>query len=230
MSIVVDIQSRCYTSEYDVLQATNGAASEIKAIMESHMNVADDSRDQVIATPGFTTRSTIEEYDVESHRSVVVCAKGWHASNTVQLKIADITMWPKLQREILGVVDQYTSAESGAARTSLYLRQPNPQLYEETSEQLLNQADAMALAQATAKFKRIAKQCELFGNHIVSMQPERAAIAMPHAFLAAGSAPNQPAEFQAEYDDIYVRSSWNITWDFVDSGAGCRAEELGSLL
>src|SRR5689334_11989948 len=58
IEIKVNIESQCYPSYEEVTHVTNGAASKIKDIMKNYMSQSIESRDEILALPGSTTRST----------------------------------------------------------------------------------------------------------------------------------------------------------------------------
>lgn len=222
MSVDVSIVSECFDTQESVLAATNGAAKKIKEIMKSFVSNVEGSRDQIIASPGLTTRSTKTRYNAESRREEVICQNGWHSSNHITLKVADTNAWPQLQREILSVIDSYQAEEieTQAARINVTLSAPTPQLYPETITKLKRQAEKQALVDATEKFRRLAAQCGLRRSEIEEISSD-VSRPLPYANRAADAASELPADFEPEFDLIYVRSAWQVAWSFKDNGEGC---------
>ena len=227
VAVDVQIASECFASEQEVLQATNGAASKIREIMKNHLSTSPDSRDQIIARPGATTRSDRSRYNPETRRIEIACRNGWHSNNSLTVKVADASVWSAMQREILGVVDEYDQMESDTAKVKLTVHAPRPHLYPETVAELKIQAEEQALQDGTRRFKRIQRLCHLSNPTIQKLSTD---VSRPVAYSnrmdeAAPSSDAGSAEFQPEFDLIYVRSSWNVTWKFRDNGHGCDAEE-----
>lgn len=225
LRIAVDVKSQCYGSDTEVLQATNGAANRIKQIMKSHMSNSADSRDELNAVPGRTTMETVTVYDHETRKNRIVCEDGWSASNTLVLKISSMNEWSSLQKKITAVARENRRRDSrGQASTRITIHSPVPALFPETVKSLKEKAEAQALAKASAQFNRIAMNCGFFQPTIVSVDKGHGSASPYFSAKRASANDSASADFTPEYGKIYVHSSWNVTFEFVDSGSGCAVE------
>lgn len=220
IEVKVNIASQCYPSYERVAQVTNGAAAKIRDIMKAVISEDENSRDQVISLPGSTVRSTKSKY--VNNQEVVICENGWHSSNSLILRVANQDVWPQLQLDILEVIDQYNQEDnaSDAATTNLFLEQPQPKLYPETLAKLEKEAHKQAIADASEKFYAIARQCELVGCKITNMSQVGRVVSPYLDRLEARDVAAPQEVFEPEFDLIYVRSNWNISWEYTDNGQG----------
>jgi hypothetical protein len=220
ISVAVNLDAQCYPSQEAVLKASQGASEKIKNIMKSFMSTAATARDKIVAVPGFTARKTVTRFDDATNRTVVVCENGWSAETRLTLSIADSSVWPKLQREVLQVIDAYQASEVKPAFTTITMFEPVPMVYPETREKMTMEARLQALQRTSKQFAKIAQTCNLRNTRMTTITP---LVHEPKPmFAAARRAPaDDDVTFQPVFDAIYIDASWQVTWRFVDAGEGC---------
>ena len=88
------------------------------------------------------------------------------------------------------------------------------------AQEMKKTADREAIADATNQIKDVSDQCKFTSCKITDMSPSAGRVTPYSNRMARDESAGSSPVFNPDYDYIYVRSAWNVTWDYVDAGEG----------
>lgn len=213
-TVRVSVVSICYNLSRDAKNANAVLANKLISILQPFVRTQND---KITASGGHNIRQT-EYITVPGGNSRVLCERKWRATNSVVLQTESINALPEIQDAVLSAIDEMEQVDpSKVDQTYAELMQPIFHVYGSTMQKLEKEAHGKAWDDAKAQFEAFQEKCKFLNpvlktiaTPIYSSYPK----ALEKAYSVGGETPIIP-------DNIFVRATWRIVWEF-DPTSGCR--------
>jgi uncharacterized protein YggE len=206
------VTSRCNETSIAAKEANAVLANKIITVLEPHLAASTDvpGMDPITTTSGPNIRQT-EYTGGYGNEAKVLCDHKWRASETITAVITDMEKLPRIQDELLKLVDAESSVES-LPQTWAEVDSPRFGLKSTTMARLKVEAQEAAWLDARSKVDVLGRSCQFPGLRLIRAS-EPSFSAAPVYKVAAMAAPDN-AETPMLPGAISVSAQWNFVWGY----------------
>ena len=151
MRITVNLTSQCYRTKKELRKDRNTVANKAKKVMETFKK---SERDKITLKPGSVFLNTVYTGTHNNRREL--CKNKWQSSAQLVFEMSDLESWDSLEDELLEVIEEHNKGidEAQGTFTKLAISNPSFHLYQETQEELEEEAQLQADYKLSRLFKR----------------------------------------------------------------------------
>lgn len=205
------VTSRCNETSMGAKDSNAILANKILSILQPYLAASAEipGLEPLTATSGSNIRQT--EYTGYGNEAKVLCEHKWRASEVIRVVITDLDKLPRIQDELLKMVDAESSMEQ-LPQTWAEVDAPQFGLKAATMTRLKVEAQQSAWLDARGKVDVLGRSCQFQGLRLIKAS-EPSFSAAPVYKVAAMSAADS-AETPMLPGAISVSAQWNFVWGY----------------